>query len=431
MVDGSPASIGRAGAGTAADDGGAALLDDPAAMARRDSLRMQVGVSLADHPIDWQADTSGAAQFHDQAASTPMPELAIEGGWSGWVFGAAAMTSSAVQRTFASPNDFPVESPDTEASQRFAYRYAGIAGMLRRDTLTVGVARRIGDWLAIGASGAVSRVELDEQRSVWADPVQGATVDRSHDLVLDLDGAGYTPSAVGGVLIAPPDTRLELAASVGWTKATRVTGGIGVTQANTTSGASTLEPVLLSPNAELIVHQPVVVRAAARWVGQRWIGELDGDAWLYSSRAEDPVWSLGGVYVVDTASGSTTEVVKLPSRESQQSFGAVRAAVDVELIAGFLWATAGAAYTSAATGADRMSPTLGELAGVTGALGLEISSGGFTISLGASRTWAIGRDSPETLWHVDNPYLAGDPPAASGSYGGATNIVGVAVDTEL
>src|SRR6185436_15685327 len=48
IVGGSPRAIGRAGAATVGDDGGGALLINPAAMARRDTTRGQIGVAVLD-----------------------------------------------------------------------------------------------------------------------------------------------------------------------------------------------------------------------------------------------------------------------------------------------------------------------------------------------------------------------------------------------
>ncbi|MEJ7597608.1 MAG: hypothetical protein WKG01_06835 [Kofleriaceae bacterium] len=46
MTSGSPRSIGRAGVGTVGDDGGGALVINPAAIARRDSTRVQLALRL-------------------------------------------------------------------------------------------------------------------------------------------------------------------------------------------------------------------------------------------------------------------------------------------------------------------------------------------------------------------------------------------------
>ena len=88
-----------------------------------------------------------------------------------------------------------------------------------------------------------------------------------------------------------------------------------------------------------------------------------------------------------------TPLTQVTSRISQRTHGAVRAAVDVELLDGFLWATAGYAYTTAATGRGLRSPTFGELSGHTLGLGLEASAGSFTFNLGWSRTWSTDRKS--------------------------------------
>ncbi|HEY6180440.1 MAG TPA: hypothetical protein VIX73_38620, partial [Kofleriaceae bacterium] len=56
IVGGSPRAIGRAGAATVGDDGGGALLINPAAMARRDTTRAELGASTTEDDIEWQTD---------------------------------------------------------------------------------------------------------------------------------------------------------------------------------------------------------------------------------------------------------------------------------------------------------------------------------------------------------------------------------------
>ena len=89
-------------------------------------------------------------------------------------------------------------------------------------------------------------------------------------------------------------------------------------------------------------------------------------------------WSLTGVQIIDESNVSAS-LSALPSRISERTHGALRGALDVELISGFLWATGGYAYTTAGTGRERRSTTFGELSGHTLGLGLEASAGGFTL----------------------------------------------------
>src|SRR5205807_310841 len=125
----------------------------------------------------------------------------------------------------------------------------GMAGALRRDTLTIGVARRLGDAVAIGLAVGMSRVHVGETRRVWAGFVDRGDVlgSPNHDIELALAADdNFSPSAVAGVLVAPPDTHVELAASVAYMRIAHVKGTIASSEA--------------SSNAQLDVRQPLTVR---------------------------------------------------------------------------------------------------------------------------------------------------------------------------
>jgi len=119
---GSPRSIGRAGVGTASDDGGGALLVNPAAMARRDTTRVQIGAAVVDDSIEWHEAVS-APPARDQSGSTTLPFAAIESGIGDWVIGAGVMTSTAGERTFVPPG----RNPPASFALMFDDRYAGLA----------------------------------------------------------------------------------------------------------------------------------------------------------------------------------------------------------------------------------------------------------------------------------------------------------------
>ncbi|MDQ3301367.1 MAG: hypothetical protein M3619_32695, partial [Myxococcota bacterium] len=72
IVSGSPRAIGRAGTGTVGDDGGGALLVNPAAIARRETWRAQLGLAFSDDEIAWQG-ASDAPLARNQAASSIAP----------------------------------------------------------------------------------------------------------------------------------------------------------------------------------------------------------------------------------------------------------------------------------------------------------------------------------------------------------------------
>jgi hypothetical protein len=427
IAGGSPRSIGRAGVGTASDDTGGALLVNPAAIARRDTTRVQIGATVIDDAIEWHEAIS-APPARDQSGSTTLPFAAIEGGIGKWVLGAGVMTSTASDRAFATPG----RNPPSSFGEMFDDRYAGLAGSIRRDTITAGGARRIGESVAVGAAIAISRVEVGEVRALWANHQQITVgADPNHDVELALDAVDWvSPSAVAGVLVAPPDTHVELAASVGWTSDVHASGDASATRwAMDATPAPGVTVTGANGRAWLDVRQPITVRTAARSVGDRWSAELNGDLWIFPRQADETSWGLSGIRVVD-ASNVAADVTKLPSRISTRSHGAIRGALDIELIEGFLWATGGYAYTTSSTGTAHLSTTFGELGGHTAALGLEIAAGGFTISLGWARQWSTKRALSGSAWQHDNPFGSPDTAIPGGTYDGSSDMVGIAVDAE-
>src|ERR1700710_1591029 len=97
IAGGSPRAIGRAGVGTVSDDGGGALLLDPAVLARRDTTRVQLGVAFVADSVEW-LHAAGAPVARDQSGSSTMPAIAAEGAWGEWIRGAAAITSAVSTR---------------------------------------------------------------------------------------------------------------------------------------------------------------------------------------------------------------------------------------------------------------------------------------------------------------------------------------------
>src|SRR5260221_8537706 len=210
IAGGSPRAIGRAGVGTASDDGAGALLLDPAALARRDTDRVQIGIALVDDSIEW-LHVAGSPVARDQSGSSAMPMIAAEGGWGDWVIGAGAMTSAVAERALRDPKAIDA----AHYGNAFEYRYIGLVGGLRRDTVVLGAARRFGDAIAVGVSVAGSRVSVVERRALWAG-FSGKDVlgDPAHDVDVTIDADDpVSPSAVAGIFVAPPDTHVELAGS--------------------------------------------------------------------------------------------------------------------------------------------------------------------------------------------------------------------------
>jgi hypothetical protein len=425
VAGGSPRAIGRAGVGTVGDDGGGALLVNPAAMARRDGVRGQLGLALVDDEIAWEPQRGPVAR--NQAPSSVVPLGAAIGSIGGWVIGIAATTAVISERSLRPPGP----RKPSDLGDLFEFRYAGIAGSLRRDAITAGVARRIGESLAVGLSAAGARLAMSETRRMWAgfggrDPL-GAP---ERDIEIRLSGRdAFVPSLVAGVLIAPEDSPLELAASVGWSQRIRIrdAGFEDLRATVRTPGEPIVERT--RPSAALDLRQPWAFRGGARYLSDRFVLELGGDLWAVPRTAEATAWRVHGVNVVDV-SGLAVPLAQVPSRLSQRTHGALRAALDVELISGFLWATTGYAYAAAGASGARQSPTFGDLGGHTLAFGLEAATGGFTVTAGWSRTWSV-TTHPRSALSLDNPFGAGDRAVPPGAYDGSIDQLGIMIDVEL
>jgi hypothetical protein len=423
-------SIGRAGVGTVSDDGGGALLVNPAAIARRDAARMQIGVVFIDDEMYWLKSLSSPAA-RDQSSSRLLPMLAVEGAIGDWIVGASIGTTAHSERLLRRPGRIP----PGEYGNAFEYRYAGLGGSIRRDTIALGASRRVTDTVAIGLGLAASRVAVSELRRIWIgndalqmrDPTQ-VPGDPAHDAELGMSGAGFAPTVTAGVLVAPEDSSIELGPSACGPGPARASGDVS----GSVMGQGRID--FGSTNARIEVEQPIALHTGARWLAERWSVEVGGDLWILPKRAGAPLWRFDDVHVVDTTIvGSPRDVAlaKLPSRLSTRTHGALRAALDLELMPGFLWATTGYAFTTAGTADARLSPTFGDLGGHTAAIGVEASVAGITITFGVARTWSVKEPQPVSRWRLDNPFGTGDAEVPDGTYDGSVDVIGLSIDAEL
>lgn len=422
----SPRSIGRAGTATVGDDGGGALLANPAAIARRSGKRGELGMVFVDDELDWQSATEGAPSVHDQAPSSVAPHAAAFASAGNWTFGLAVMTSAVSDRSLRRPTDI---ADPSNIDVAFDFRYAGIAGGVRRDTVTAGLARRFGDSLALGIAVGASRVSVIEIRRLWAgfsgrDDIGSAL----NDLEIGFEGAdAFVPSLVGGLLFIAEDSPLELGASLGWIDRARISADVVAIGTRPMGPSSSPD----QSRAVLDYQFPLTARAGARYVGTRFVGELGGEVALARRSAEDTEWKIQGMQVIDGPSGATVDLTRVPSRISLRTHGAIRGSVDVEMIEGFLWATAGYAHVIGSVTKQKQSPTFGDLGGDTLGLGLEGKAAGFTFTLGWSRTWAGARKVDQSALVLDNPFASGDAPVPAGRYDGSIDQIGILIDGEL
>jgi hypothetical protein len=417
-----PRTTGRAGTGLVSDDGAGAVLAAPAGLARRDVVRAQAAAVVVDHDLSIVTDTPASPAIDDRGTPVVVPQLAAQGAIGPVVIGAAIATTAARERRLPAPRAM---QPDGDVSRLFPHRYAGLSSTARRDTVAVGAALRATEWLAVGAGAALSRVELAETRRLWAgfsgrDPLGSP----ARDVDLALDGADdAVPSLTASALLAPASAPLELAIAASWSADLQLEGGAAASSDGTPGVAAD------APSARLAVAAPIVVRAGARWLGERWAIEVGGDAWIYRGGIDAPRWSVRGLGVVDDTS-LTAAIDDVPALLAQRSHGALRAALDVEVASGFVWLTAGWAWTGASVPPGRQTAAFADLGGHTAAAGVEISAGGVTIAAGWSRTLATARAVPG---HVDqvNPFDAGAAPANAGRYDGARDAVGLSVELAL
>ncbi|HEY6179668.1 MAG TPA: hypothetical protein VIX73_34675, partial [Kofleriaceae bacterium] len=283
-----------------------------------------------------------------------------------------------------------------------------------------------GDSLALGASLAAARVRVTEQRRIFAargGVTLGAPIG-DVDLLFDATDP-MSVSAVAGLLYAPLEAPIELGASASWTRTVSLDGTLDARP--TQSGPPLVTTA--APTASLRIAQPIAVRAGGRYVGDRIVAELDGDMWIAPRGSEATAWQVSGVRVT-APSYPGVDLWRIPSRISQHTHLAVRTALDVSIVPGFLWVTSGYAFSNRVTPAAQMSPSFGDLGGHTVALGLEATAGGVTATLGWSRTWSPESHASSAL-RMDNPFYGVDGPVPAGTYSGQVDQVGVLIDAEL
>lgn len=417
-----PRAVGRAGASTVGDDGAGAILTSPAALARRGSRRVELGTALVDDGIDHRPARDGAPIARGQGGPAVLPAGAAIAGFGPIVVG-LGVAFDRTGRDLATPD--PGLSSDS-VQQFFAYRYAGMRARYDRRTVGLGAAARVTDWLAIGATATLGFVRVEERRRLWA----GFTSrlidigDPAYDVDVDLAGRdNAVPGAVFGAFVAPASYPIELAASIGWTNEIHIRGA--------SVAAFPQVPANLSVDfagdtrARLDLAADTTIRAGARYLADRWTIEAGFDAWLPRDRAP-PVWHVDGAVIRDVLTGRS-DPLAMASRFAPVRRYAARAAVDVEVVPGFVWLTAGYAFHTAGP-RDRIAPTTADLGGHTAALGVEVAAGGFTATLGWSRTFTRARTVDATVFGLDDPFDPVVTTAGLGRYDTTRDVMALSIE---
>ena len=424
-------SIGRAGTAVVSGDGGTSILVNPAGLARRTETRAQVGVALHDADSTYQApdaEAENSPMIRDRAQPVSAPSAGVATSLGPVVLGGAILVAGSLERTLPSPQ---VGQPPADVERLFPHRYGGLELDFRRRVLVVGAATRIGEWLGVGIAAGAADVEIGERRRLWAG-FAGRTADEqvgaaAWDVDLSLRATDhFVPLAAAGVLVAPPQLPVEMAAAVTWSADAFPDGTASLIAAGESS------PVIIDSGAgaELRVASPTVLRTGLRYLGERFTAELAGDLIWHREAGKLPVWRVHDLAVQDVLSGRVDAVERVPSLAAVRDHAAVRGAVDVEAVPGLLWLTAGYAFATAGTARAHLSPVFGDTGGHTLAIGAEASWNLVTVTLGYARliaaTRTVGAD--QTAVEVVNPFDAGTAPAAPGRHGRAHDAVGLAIE---
>lgn len=431
-------ALAHAGAATVSADGHAALYYNPAGMARQGGVRAQVGLALVEYDasyltsIDFGLDAA-PPKVEDRAGAERAPWLGAQAGLGDRVVVGAAYYEPTVRSlAFAEPADYDILLPD----ERFEHphRYMATRWVLRRRTAGLGVAVRALPWLAVGAAALASDVRLDERRFLWAGAASDPVFDPAWDMAFAARGIDrFVPSGSVGLLAAPEDLPLELGASATFSAAAHLEGPARLLSSRGVDSATDLPlaAAVTSPDARAAVELtlPLVARAGVRWLGSRVVAELGGE--FVHVRARDPAWKVSGV-IIERRTGEVAALERVPLATWLRPGWAARAAVDVDLVPGFLSVSAGYALARAVVSRRSLSTALPDLDQHTVALGLEARTFGAILTLGVAHGEGVARivEQSETRIRLEAPFDA-PVPVGGGTFDGSTTVVGVGIELDL
>ena len=416
-------AIGRAGASLVSEDGAIALLVNPSGLARRGQLRMQVGTALHDDDGEYRTDRTDSATITDRARPVSAPLIGLQGALGPVVLGAAYVQTGDLAHRLPSPE---FNQPGDEITTLFPHRYGGTSMSYQRHSVAIGGALRATNWLGVGAALSASWVGVDERRWIWSGFADrdGAPGNPSRDLELNISGDDYfVPGICLGILVAPPMQPMEIAMSIAYGGDANLDGDAALQATRITDYPS---PSTVDPSSATALATPLVLRAGLRYLGDRLYVEANGELYLYRDR--DPQsWTLAGLSIHDET-GLVADLERLPTLFDQRSHAAARLAVDLEVVRGFLWLTAGYAHRSAATHSDRVTGAYGDLGGHTVAIGAEGQWSSMTMTIGFARTLATAIDTTWSSLLLVNPFAGGTTTIGNGHYQRAHDAFGAQLE---
>jgi hypothetical protein len=421
-------AIGRAGATAVSGDGPVALVRNPAGLARSGSLRLQLGISMHDDDASFRApnaDVQDSPTVADRSSPALAPSLAVLGGLGPVVLGAALLELGHLDRRLPAP-EFGQQASDV--NRLFPHRYGGLELSYRRRVAVVGAAARIGEWLGVGLSLGASDVEVGERRHIWAGFAgRDQLVFPTRDLDLAMSGRDrLVPFASAGLLIAP-SLPIELGVALSWSDDANAEGDAALGRI---ANRPFPEPLASGvPAADLRLGMPTALRGGARYLGERVVVEVNAELTWFTDAGKVPAWRIDGVSVRDDT-GQVEPIQDVASLVAQRDHATVRGAVDVEVVQGLLWLTAGYAHAARATGASHVSPGFGDLAGHTVSMGAEGTWNQIAFALGIARRFSpslvVGDRGSQV--EVENPFDAGTASAGAGRHSRAHDAVGLTME---
>ncbi|MBK9069612.1 MAG: hypothetical protein IPL79_01170 [Myxococcales bacterium] len=359
----SPRTLGRAEAALVASDGSAAVADNPAAIMRRDATRLDLAWSQA---TARETQSTGDARTASVAAADTNILLGVVWGTTSTAIGfSAAMATD--HRALPAPD---TSQPTPQIAARYFYRYQPFVTRHSQTRMTVGVAHRVGDYLALGLSAGMTAATMRREQFAWAGrPERDAPLASEYDVALAWEGKSALGGQVALGVMAATDGPWEFAASMRLATGARARAPLSATP------ISPLVSVAAS-GARVDLRTTASLQAAA---GARWLGSavsIEANARWHS--AQTTTHALSGVTLVDElGSGAiaTTMRDRTPMATSLGLSG------DWMAVDGMLWLTAGVGVTLA--DAQPAIPRAG--------VGLEFVSAPYTVTTGAMIT-AASRD---------------------------------------
>jgi|GEM_PF-3685388 len=404
-------AVARAGAVTASDDGGAALISSPAGLARRTVPRLSVGIAVRDFDGRHQFPDDGP-RIDNQAPASGAPLLFAAAGGDSWVAALGYAEGSDRQVATAEPG---FGQPGDQVQELFPHRYSGTRLRHQSQTLTLGGAARVGPWLALGGSLSASRVTYRQAQTLWAGFSGLADVgDPSRDLALELSGRDdFVPGAAVGLLALLGDSGVELSLGA------RISAGAGITgdASLTPTGPQAFPRVTrATDSAAVALPGQLTVRAGVRYAASRLAFEVGAGARWYEDEGA-PTWQTD-VAAQDQPALPEDPVGAVPGHLSFANHWEAAAAAEVAVVPSYLWLVGGYSYRARA---DRRR--LSRLTSIDGALhsagvGAEVYWREITIVAGYSRGWSaatnVAIDNTDVL--LVNPFDGGTAPVGQGRF---------------